>query len=219
MFAFVTGCGVVAVLISVLMGRAALRRGGILAALRGLAIALVFLALGLSAMGFGMALRAFEAFSGSRLIAQVRCRWVGPKEFELLYTPIRSQQRPQPTRTVRLRGDQWSISGGVVKWHPWLTALGLPSYHRPSRLAGRYADVAQETAQPPTAVELAGEPDRVWWWFYRLDPWLPFVDAVYGSAAYIYVNPAMLCDVSVTPSGYLIERKRLPRDMRSMSGT
>ena len=205
-----TAVGAVLLLVGGLLIRSAARRPGLLAKLYGLVVAALLLALGAAGLGLGAALQAFEAFAGSRVIAQVRCRWVGPNAFELRYTPI-ADGRPEPARTYRLTGDQWAISGGVVKWHPWLTALGVPSYHRPSRLSGRYAELAQELSHPATAVELAGEPDRLWWWLYRLDPWLPFVDAVYGSAAYTYVNPAMLCEIAVTPSGYLIERKPLPR--------
>lgn len=206
-----TAVGAVLLLVGGLLVRSAARRRGVLAKLYGMVVAALLLALGAAGLGLGLALHAFEAFAGSRVIAQVRCQWVGPKEFELWYAPV-VDGRPESARTYRLKGDQWAISGGVVKWHPWLTALGVPSYHRPSRLSGRYADLAQELAHPASAVELSGEPDRLWWWLYQLDPWLPFVDAVYGSAAYTYVNPAMLFEIAVTPSGYLIDRKPLPHE-------
>jgi len=185
----------------------ALLRGGPLAKLRSLMLAVVLVSLGGLCLGFSLALRSFEAFTSSIQVAEVHCRWVGPKAFEATLLVIQDG-KPQEPRTFPLRGDQWSISGGVVKWHPWLTALGVPSYHKPTRISGRYAKTAEETASPPTAFNLDGEPDRMWWFFYRLDPLLPFVEATYGSAAYTYVNPALVYEVFVTPSGYLIQQRR-----------
>ena len=186
------------------------QRHGLVGKLRALIVGGLALGLGLLCVGLAMAMRSFEAFAQSTVIAEAECKWIGPKEFELSYTPISAGQR-KATQVFHLRGDQWSISGGVVKWHPWLTALGLPSYHRPTRISGRFANVTDETAAPPTAVALGQELDRCWWVFYHLDPVLPFVEAVYGSAAYTYVNPAVRVEISVTPAGYFIDRVRKSR--------
>lgn len=205
-----TSVGVVGIFlltVGAIVGLGALRREGLFAKLRSLVFSLVFLSIGSLCVGLTMALRSFEAFSSFTKVAEVRCGWVGQKEFELNLVTFRDG-KPEDPRTFRLRGDQWSISGGIVKWHPWLTALGLPSYHKPTRISGRYAQIQEEQKAPPTAFNLDGELDRVWWWFYRLDPFLPFVEATYGSTAFAYVNPALLFEVSVTPSGYLIQRKR-----------
>ncbi|MBI2884994.1 MAG: hypothetical protein HYY15_02350 [Candidatus Omnitrophica bacterium] len=182
-------------------------RRPLLAKLRGMLLGMLLMGVGGLSLGLGLALRSFEAFSTSTVIAQVRCRWTGPKAFELTWVPVTPDAPGQPL-IVPLRGDQWAISGGVVKWHPWLTALGLPSYHRPTRLSGRYATASEEAALPPSAVAIGPEPGLVWWWFYQLDPYLPFVDAVYGSTAFAYVNPAVPVEVAVTPSGYLVQRAR-----------
>ncbi len=195
------------VLLGALWLLSAWRRSGILVKVRGTLAGGLLLGVGGLCLALVMALRSFEAFSAATVIAQVRCRWTGPKAFELTWTPIRNGTPGQP-QTVQLRGDQWAVSGGMVKWHPWLTALGLPSYHKPTRLSGRYATAAEEIASPPSAVALGQEPDRLWWWFYQLDPYLPFVEAVYGSTAFTYVNPAVPVDVAVSPSGYLVQRPR-----------
>lgn len=187
--------------------RLALCRPGLLLRLRRVIVGLVFGALAALSLGLAVALRSFEAFAGSRPVGRVSCRWVGENTFDLQWTALQDG-RPQESRTFRLKGDQWSVSGGIVKWHPWLTALGVPSYQKVTRLSGRYASIQQETAQPPTAVELNGGVDRWWKWLYRLDPYLPFVEAVYGSAAFLSVNPALDSQVEATPSGYLIRHVR-----------
>lgn len=189
--------------VGIILGWLALTRGGWLARAQRLILSLGCLAVAGLCLGLRWALHSFEAFARSTPVAEVHCRWVGPKEFELSYVKLGPADRSQP-RLFRLRGDQWSLSGGVVKWHPWLAAMGLPSYHRPSRISGRFSRIEEETAAPPTAYELEEGFDRVWQWWYRLDPVVPFVQAVYGSAAFTFVNPAMRYIVEVTPSGYFI---------------
>ncbi len=184
----------------------AVRSRGAIRRIRRLAAGLALGALGaLGASGLLIA-HLFHAFAGATPVAQVTTRWLGPDEFELTYTPQPAVGGSGPLQ-VRLRGDQWAISGGVVKWHPWLTALGVPSYHRPMRISGQFSRLATQREHPPTVFPLAAEEgDWVWEALYRLDPFLPFVEAVYGSSAFIYVEPHAVQEISVTVSGYLIKR-------------
>ena len=151
-----------------------------------------------------LVLQAFQMFSGETLVARVTTRRLAPEEFELTYAP---SEVGLPVTTVRLRGDQWAVSGGIIKWHPWLTALGLKSYHRPARLAGQFSNLAQQRTQPPTVSSLI--PDRDWLWdrLYWLAPVFPFIEAVYGSSAYVFVEPRATFELYVTPSGCLIKRR------------
>lgn len=150
---------------------------------------------------------AFEAFSRETLVAEVRVQRLGPDAFELTYQPAGAEET---TQTFPLRGDQWAVSGGIVKWHPWLTALGLQGYHKPMRVAGRFADPAREQAAPPSVAVLHEGADRLWEWLYRAAPSLPFIEAVYGSGAYVYAEPNVVAELYVTPSGYLIKRSLVP---------
>lgn len=145
----------------------------------------------------------FQAFAGETLVAVLSAKRISPEEFEVTYTPTHGTN---PLSSIRLRGDQWSISGGMIKWHPWLTALGVRSYHRPMRLSGQFSNVERQRANVPTVYALAPEVDRFWEAVYWIDPHLPFIEAVYGSAAYAYVEPGRVQEVYVTPSGYLIKR-------------
>lgn len=182
----------------------ALRGPGLVRRLQALAAGLVAALLAVSLTSVVVLLRAFDSFAGETLVATVRCHWVGPETFELSYLPSGA---PAPAaRTVTLRGDQWAIAGGLVKWHPWLTALGVPSYHRVMRLSGQYADLARQRQEPPTVEALAPGTDLVWEALYKVDPYVPFVQAAYGSAAFVYVEPGRLQQVYVTPSGYMIKR-------------
>ena len=150
-----------------------------------------------------LVLHAFHVFSDETFVARVTTQRQSPEEFELTYAPAEGS-----SMTVRLRGDQWSISGGIVKWHPWLTALGLKSYYKPMRLSGQFSNLEQQRAHLPTVYPLDPVVDRVWEGLYWADPYLPFIEAVYGSAAYVYVEPGITQDIAVTPSGYIIKREK-----------
>ena len=188
------------------LGMSAVRRPGLVRKLRRLLVAAVFAILGILLGALLILLHLFYAFSGETLIAQVTTQRLSPGEFELTYTPANS---PEDLSTrIHLRGDQWSISGGVVKWHPWLTAVGVRSYHKPMRLSGQFSNVEQQRTHLPTVYPLEPGADRFWEALYWADPYLPFVEAVYGSSAYVYVEPDVVQEIYVAPSGYLIKRAR-----------
>ena len=192
-------------LLSLLFGMRALTRAGWLLRLRRLLAALICAVLGLLCGSLLMLVHAFSSFAGEALVATVTTQRVAPKEFTLTYQL--AQMPPAAAQVFQLRGDQWAISGGIVKWHPWLTAVGLPSYHKPLRISGQFSHLDQQRAQPPTVDALAPGTDWFWEALYRADPYLPFVETVYGSSAYVYVEPQTVQEVYVTPSGYLIKRK------------
>ncbi len=182
----------------------AIRRPGPVRTLKRLLAAAVFAALGTLLGSLLILLQCFHAFAGETLIARVTTTRRSPTAFELRYTPAGGPEAL--ARTLELEGNQWAISGGIVKWHPWLTAMGVKSYHKPMRLGGQFSSLSQQRERPPTVYPLEPEADRFWEALYWADPYLPFVEAVYGSSAYAYVEPGVVQEIYVTPSGYLIKR-------------
>ena len=181
------------------------RGPGVIRRLQRLVAAAVWVSLGSVLGAVVLLLQLFFTFSNETLVAQVTARRISPETFELLYQPV---GETVPLR-VELQGDQWTVSGGLIKWHPALAMLGLKSYHRPMRLAGQFSDLHVQRAHPPTVYPL--QPalvDRFWEAMYWGGRHLPFVEAVYGSSAYAYVEPGMTQEIYVTPSGYLIKRFR-----------
>jgi hypothetical protein len=75
------------------------------------------------------------------------------------------------------------------------------------RLAGQFSRLDEQRLHLPTVFPLEPRADRLWEALYWTGSYLPFIDAVYGSSAYVYVEPGMVYDVYVTPSGYLIKRR------------
>lgn len=200
-----TAATVIAWLFGLLAVIRLIRDPSLLAKARSLCDLLTCIALGCL---FGMLLflfTCFQAFSKETLIAQVKTERLSGDEFELTYIP--ADKGPSGALRARLQGDQWSIGGGIVKWHPWLTSLGFESYHKPMRLSGQFSDLNKQRSHLPSVYSL-DEPWADWLWqaFYWSDRYLPFVEAVYGSAAYAYVEPGSFQEVYITPSGYLIKR-------------
>ena len=198
---------IIAWLFALLCGVRLFQRGGWLVRVRRLLAAIGCTAVAVLCSSFLILLQAFHAFTGDTLVATVTTQRATPQEFVLTYHPVEWVQE-MSGQTMSLRGDQWAISGGLVKWHPWLTGLGLASYHRPMRISGQFSDLDQQRAQPPTVQALTPGADWFWEALYRAAPYLPFVEAVYGSAASVYVEPNVVQEVYVTPTGYLIKRKR-----------
>ena len=180
---------------------AALRSGGPIRRLRRLLEAAGLALLGTLLAAILAVTHAFHAFAGQALVASVTVVRLAPEQFELTYETADGQREQ-----FIIHGDQWAISGGIVKWHPWLTAAGLKSYHKPMRLSGQFSRIERQRAQSPTAHALEPGTDRVWEALYWAGPHLPFVEAVYGSSAYVYAEPRTIQYIYVTPSGYMIKK-------------
>ena len=181
----------------------AVRGPGIVRRMKRLFAAAVWSMFGVLLGGLLILMHAFHAFTGETLVAQVTIQSLAPGETALTYRPAPGG----PPQTVRIRGDQWAVSGGIIKWHPWLTVAGLTSYHKPMRISGQFSSLERQRTQPPTVYALEPGTDAVWECAYRLSRYLPVIDAVYGSSAYAYINPGDTYDVYVTPSGYVINRR------------
>ncbi len=179
------------------------RGPGLVRRMKRLAAAVVWAALGALLGGLLMLMHAFHAFTGETLVAHVIIQPLASDEAELTYRPASGGLE----QTLRIRGDQWAISGGMIKWHPWLTAAGLRSYHKPMRISGQFTSLQRQRAQAPTVYALEPGTDFIWECAYRLSRYLPVIDAVYGSSAYAYTNPRDTYDVYVSPSGYVIKRR------------
>ena len=163
-------------------------------------------AIGIGTLGLAGGLRTYQVFTRETLIARVHCTALTePRRFLLRYQPVHGA--PQE---YALRGDQWAIDGEVLKWHPRLMLLGVQTLQKPTRISGRYTDVRDQTAHRPTAHELNGGVDWTWRMLHVLGRYWPGVEAVYGSSAYVPVDPSTRYGVYATPTGYLI--KPLPHE-------
>jgi len=113
-----------------------------------------------------------------------------------------------PPRHYRLYGDQWRVDALFLKWKPWANLFGFDALYRLERLSGRYSQVDDENRRRHRAVELVEPPvvDLVALaesYRGRFSP----VDTVYGSSAYLGIDPGQEYRLYRTQSG-LVARQR-----------
>ena len=90
------------------------------------------------------------------------------------------------TKPRELHGDEWQLDARVIKWTPRAVTLGAEPLYRLDRISGRYKDAAQAKATFPSVVEIGKESVVDLWQLKQHFPqWLPWIDADYGSAAYL----------------------------------
>jgi hypothetical protein len=106
---------------------------------------------------------------------------------------------------VSLRGDEWQVDARIVKWKALANIAGFDAAYRLERISGRYAEIADERSAPHTVFPLS-EPTRldVWSLVRQVNAWLPWVDALYGSAVYVPMADGASFAVMVTQSGLIV---------------
>ncbi len=164
----------------------------------------------LAFLGLLFSLRSYRVFTHEELVGIVRIDSMpkgSPFSYDLWYTPV-VRGVPASPRRLLMRGDQWMVGGEILKWHPWLNWLGFKSGHKLTRLSGRYVKAEAEVKQSRTVYDLDGGTDPFWIWLQRYGSWLPFVEAVYGNAAYTLATPGNQWGIYVTLSGYLVKPLR-----------
>jgi hypothetical protein len=132
--------------------------------------------------------------------ARVSMRQLGERHYVLSVQP-----KGEPPRHFELRGDEWQMDARVLKWRAMGNLLGFDTLYRLERLSGRYGSVAAERAGPRTVHDLSEETSLdLWSLVRRHHAYIPFADALYGSAVYVPMSEGAEYTVSVSASGLLV---------------
>jgi hypothetical protein len=108
-------------------------------------------------------------------------------------------------RSFELYGDEWQLDARVLRWKLPAALAGAPPLYRLERLSGRYGDPKQELEARRSIHPLAQNAFPDLWTLRRQFPQaLNFVDADYGSAAYLPLLDGASYQVSLSPRGGLI---------------
>lgn len=165
-------------------------------------LCLVCFALSLLLAGAGAALHGYRLLGEEAPVVDIDARILSPQRWALtLGWPDGS------TQEVRLSGDDWRIEAVVLKWKLPALLAGVPPLYRLDRLSGRYDDPAQEANAPRTVISF-NETGR----FDLLDlkkrypQWLPEVDTIYGSGAFLPLVDQGHYSVSLMRTGALVAR-------------
>ncbi|MGA0587864.1 hypothetical protein ACO2Q2_12145 [Dyella sp. KRB-257] len=178
--------------------RARRRVRGSLAAL----LALAWLLLALLSAGLGLSLCGYRRLASEVPVVTVDARILSPQRWALTLTwPDGS------TRQAALAGDAFRVEAIVLKWKLPTLLAGVPPLYRLDRLDGRYDDPAQESDAPRTVIDFrqAGAWDLLAL-RQRYPRWLPSVDTVYGSGAFLPLVDQGHYTVSLMRTGALVAR-------------
>ena len=102
----------------------------------------------------------------------------------------------------QLRGDEWQVDARVLKWHAFANLVGFDTAYRLERISGRYSHAEDERTEPRTVYDLHA-PGRVdpWELAHRYRSWMPWLDALYGSATFLPMADGALYEIKVSQSG------------------
>lgn len=175
------------------------QRGGT-ATWRGLWM-LITLAIGVTFGLVATMLIGYHRLGSEARVATVETRQLGPQHYavDLTFPDGRS-------RSAEIEGDQWQLDARIVKWRSTALLLGAQPLYRLDRLSGRYRKI-EDTSKPMTAVDLSSDglfdlADVK----QRFPTWLPWIDADYGSAAFLPLIDNGRFEVTLSAAGGLVAR-------------
>jgi hypothetical protein len=150
------------------------------------AAALIFLLAAVCAVLVGTNLRTYQRLAYEQPAA------------ELQLTKDADGQRD----SFLLRGDEWQVDARVLKWHAFANLVGFDTAYRLERISGRYTRLEDERSLPRTVYDLQA-PSRVdpWELVHRYRSWVPWLDALYGSATFLPMADGALYEIKVSQSG------------------
>ncbi len=151
-------------------------------------------------------LHTYARLTHEEPVAEIVFEARGPQQYRATLAEVPSGEM----QLFMLAGDEWQLDARVLKWKGWANLLGFDAQYRLERIGGRYRDIEQERNGQRTVYPLSENPGLdLWMLSTRYPQWLPFVDAVYGSATYMPMADGARYEISITQSG-LIARPKNP---------
>jgi hypothetical protein len=96
------------------------------------------------------------------------------------------------------------VDARILKWQGAVNLLGFDAALRLDRISGRYTDIEDERNQPRTVYQLhPPETIDLWELAHRYHRWLPWVDALYGSATFLPMADKGSYEISASQTGLI----------------
>lgn len=141
----------------------------------------------------------YQRLTMEKPVASLTFRQLHAQRFE-----ARLQQAGAPERRFVIDGDEWQLDARMVKWRPPAVVLGAEPRYRLERLSGRYRDLSREREAARTVHGLG---DARWpelaELLERAQRHLPWLDAYYGSSAYLPMADGAEFEVRLGQSGLI----------------
>ena len=170
-------------------------RGGILHG----ATALILISLSACAALIAANLRTYQRLSFEQPAGELQLMRTSEREFNAVLTYPSGERA-----NFALRGDEWQVDARVLKWHAFANLVGFDTAYRLERISGRYTRIEEERAQARSVYSL-NPPQRIdpWDLVHRYHSWMPWMDAVYGSATFLPMADGALYEIKVSQSGLI----------------
>jgi hypothetical protein len=160
----------------------------------------LFLAVAALLFVVSLNLRTYAQLTLERPVAEIVFEQRGPQIFNATLTQVPNSE----IQMFVLSGDEWQLDARVLKWKGWANLFGLDAQYRLERVSGRYRDITQERTAERTVYPLAENPGLDLWQLTLDKPdRLPFVDAVYGNAAYMPMSDGARYEVTISQTGLI----------------
>jgi len=161
------------------------------------ATALVLILLSAVAALIAANLLTYQRLSFEQPAGELQLTRTGDREFNAVLTYPSGEHA-----NFALRGDEWQIDARVLKWHAFANLVGFDSAYRLDRIGGRYTRLEDERSQPRSVYSL-NQPQRIdlWGLVHRYHSWVPWMDALYGSATFLPMADGALYEIKVSQSG------------------
>lgn len=177
-----------------------LRRGRFFAAGSSALFGILFLCVAGGFFIVALNLRTYSRLTYEQPVAELVFEAKGPQSFQVIVTQVPSGSM----QILQVSGDEWQMDARVLKWRGWANLLGLDAQYRLERFGGRYRDIEQERTAPRSVYPLADNPGvDIWTLAANGSRWVPFVDAVYGSATYLPMANGARYQVTMSQTGLL----------------
>ncbi len=176
-----------------------LRRRRVLGGVLNGATALVLILLSACAALIAANLRTYQRLSFEQPAGELQFTRTGEREFNAILTYPSGERA-----SFALRGDEWQVDARVLKWHAFANLVGFDTAYRLERIGGRYTRIEDERAEARTVYAL-NPPQRIdpWDLVHRYRSWLPWLDALYGSATFLPMADGALYEIKVSQSGLI----------------
>jgi len=170
-------------------------------------LGLLLIALGLLEGTITIGIQGYRALTQEELAARISIRPYAPQRFT-----TRLEFPDGHVASYSLSGDEIYVDARILKWQPIVNMLGLTTAYELDRIGGRYRDVEQEKTAPRTLYSLGKEKPVDLFALRKRFPFLEhFVDATYGSAAFVPAAEAADLDLRVSTTGLLIRPAAPPK--------
>lgn len=160
----------------------------------------LLVALAMLSWSIALNLYTYHRLTQELPVATLRFEMRGPQAYQV-YVTLPEQQE---SYRFELRGDEWQVDARVLKWTGLAAMLGLDTGYHLDRISGRYRNVQQARTLPHTVHSLYQERGLDIWQMARdYKSWIPWVDAIYGSATYMPMADRAEYAVTISTTGLL----------------